>query len=148
MNSEAHYRRVLYISTCVGLSKARKINTNADNYQHFNTNSKGFLSYSYDNNNNANMQVHLFYFNKFLKHTTYLCICSNAVAVHCYNNDIPAVFLACWTIYAQSACVICQSFTNMQTAHTSTYQQAHKRCLQYALKIFLLLVVSIKSLAA
>ena len=34
---------------------------NADNYQHFNTNSKGFLSYSYDNNNNANMQVHFFF---------------------------------------------------------------------------------------
>ena len=142
MNSEAHERRVLYISTCVGLSKARKINTNADNYQHFNTNSKGFLSYSYDNNNNANMQVHLF-----LKHTTFLCICSYAVAMHCYNNDIPAVFLACWKIYAQSACVISQSFINMQTAHTSTYQQAHKHCLQFALKN-ILLVVSIKSLAA
>ena len=51
------------MSTCVGLSKARKINTNADDYQHFNTNSKGYLSYSYDNNNNnANMQVHLFLF--------------------------------------------------------------------------------------
>ena len=90
------------------------------------------------------MQVHLFfYFNKFLKHTTYLCICSYAVAVHCYNNDIPAVVLACWKIYAQSACVISQSFINMQTAHRSTYQQAHKRCLQFALKN-ILLVVSIK----
>ena len=90
------------------------------------------------------MRVHLFfYFNKFLKHTTYLCICSYAVAVHCYNNDIPAVFHACWKIYAQSACVISQSFINMQTAHKSTYQQAHKRSLQFALKN-ILLVVSIK----
>ena len=71
-----------------------------------------------------------FYFNKFLKHTTYLCICSYAVAVHCYNNDIPAVVLACWKIYAQSACVISQSFINMQTAHRSTYQQAPGRVAQ------------------
>ena len=42
-----------------------------------------------------------FNLNKFLKQTAYLCIFSYAVAVHCCNNDVPALFGGILHVYEQ-----------------------------------------------